>query len=419
MLEKSSLIARLEDKIDELHRDRTIARKVVGGNSSLLIANTAIEEYVALKQDSSIVLGIRYLALSCVAAQYQLCHDEREVSRLKELTGQETDVAFHIDILNSIGVIRSRYQHIYECNAREFDRIERLTKEISPSLDEWGRAIPKIHSNQGAQKNQDSDINSTATNSTVFTEAEVETLLEKERSNNTKSISIALWILCIMSGIGMYLIVKQQLPSTSSNSPSTTTSISNSSRIDIPTPSPQISQGQPTLGSVETLSTKMVQDEAAISSPEPFETLSPQISQDEAVSLIQRWLDVKKSLFAPPFDRDSATALTTGKIYKDKVRGPSTDGTPYSSSEWLEKYGFYYSYNLQRIDNIKSFEVTGNSAVIYVQLTEDISLYNSKGELQELKSGLEQKTIRYILVKEDGILKISDYNNLTTSKRTL
>jgi ARC6-like, IMS domain len=418
MLKESLLIARLEEKIDELYRDRTIARKVVSGNSSLLMTNTAIEEYVALKQDSSVPLGIRYLALSCVAAQYQLCHDEREVSQLKELTGQGIDVAFHVDILTSIGLIRSQYQQIYECNAREFDRIERLIKEISPSLDEWGRAIPKTHSNQNAQKVQDSGNNPTVTNSATFTESEVKTLLEKERSN-IQSLSTVLWILCFVSAIGIYLMTKQQMPTTSSNSQSTTSSVSSPSPETILTPSPQISQGQATLGSVVTSSTKTAPDAAVVSSPEPIETPDPQISQDEAVSLIQKWLEAKKSLFAPPFDRDLGASLTTGKAYTDKVKGPSSDGTPYSAADWLEQYGYYRSYGLQRIDAVKNFEVSGSNAVIDVRITEHSNLYNAKGSIQKLRSGLEQTTIRYVLVKEDGTLKISEYNNLLTSKHKL
>lgn len=78
MIEEYPLITSLENKIDELHQNRSIARKIVDSNSKLLLVNTAIEEYIALKQDLAIPLGIRYLSLSCIAAHYQLYQDNRD-----------------------------------------------------------------------------------------------------------------------------------------------------------------------------------------------------------------------------------------------------------------------------------------------------------------------------------------------------
>jgi hypothetical protein len=117
MLEESSVITRLEKKIDELCRDHEIAQKIVNKNSSLLMTATAVDAYIALKQDSMIPLGIRYLALSCVAAQYQLYQDDREISQLKDLTGTEIDIPHHFEIFNAIQIVKNRYYQIYECNS--------------------------------------------------------------------------------------------------------------------------------------------------------------------------------------------------------------------------------------------------------------------------------------------------------------
>jgi ARC6-like, IMS domain len=413
MLEESSVITRLENKIDELYRDHEIAQKVINKNSNLLTTETAVEEYIALKQDVSIPLGIRYLALSCIATQFKLYQDERDISQLKDLAGREIDVPDHFEIFNAIQIIKSRYYQIYVCNSHEFDRVERLVKEISPNLDEWGRTIAVVNSTniQSSAHARSTDtkitqVNTPQSNQTTFTNEQVQTILSAERKNNFKMLFVMLFLVLIGGGVGISLAIRQQ--------PQLVTNIPLSKTLDpiIPSPAPAIASSPAPI--VAPSPSDIVK-----SDPEPIVTPSPEISQDEAVSLVQKWLETKKSLFSPPFDRDSAASIMTGKAYRDKVRGPSSDGTPHSASEWLEKYGYYYSYGLQRIDAVKKLEVSGSNAVIDVQITEDVSLYNSNGELQKLKSGLEQKIVRYVLIKENESLKISDYNNLANSERKL
>jgi ARC6-like, IMS domain len=413
MLEESSVITRLENKIDELYRDHEVAQKVINKNSSLLMTATAVDEYIALKQDFTIPLGIRYLALSCIATQYQLYQDDREISQLKDLTGREIDVPDHFETFNAIQILKNRYYQIYECNSREFDRVERLVKEISPNLDEWGHTIAAVNNVNTQPSRQGRPIDTKITqanthqsNNPTFTNEQVQTILLAERKNNFKLLFVMLFLVLIGGGVGISLAIRQQ--------PQLVNNIPLSKPLDpiIPSPAPVVASSPAPI--VTPPPSDIVK-----SDPDPVVTPSPEISQDEAVSLVQKWLETKKSLFSPPFDRDSAASIMTGKAYRDKVKGPSSDGTPYSSSEWLEKYGYYYSYGLQRIDGVEKFEVSGSNAIIDVQITEDVSLYNSNGELQKLKSGLEQKTVRYVLVKENEDLKISDYNNLTNSNRRL
>ncbi len=420
MLEEASLITRLETKIDELCRDREIAQKVINKNSNLLTSETAVEEYIALKQDLTIPLGIRYLALSCVAAQYHLYQDDREISQLKDWAGREIDIPSHFEIFNAIQTIRNRYYQVYNCNSREFDRVERLVKEISPNLDEWGHTIAVVNSANTQSYKPDRPIDQKTTlantyqsNNPTFTNEQVQTILLAERKNNLKLLLATLLLVLIGGGVGISLAIRQQPQLTANIPPSRPLDPINQSPTSIPTLPPKTANLSPD-PIVRPLPSDLTKSE-----PAPVEISAPEISQDEAVSLIKKWLEAKKSLFSPPFDRDSAASIMTGKAYTDKVKGPSSDGTPYSSSEWLEKYGYYYSYGLQRIDAVKNFEVSGSNAVIDVQITEDVSLYNANGELQKSKSGLEQKIVRYVLIKEEESFKISDYNNLTDSKRKL
>jgi ARC6-like, IMS domain len=382
MSEEHPLITSLEHKIDELHRDRSTARKIVGSNSTLLTVNTAIEDYIMLKQDLQMPLGIRYLALSCIAAHYQLYRDSREISQLKDLTSQAINIPTHAEVFRAIQVIKSRYYQIYDCDSHEFDRVEGL-------IDGMSKIVGKY---------------TTDDNILISLQEKIARLEEKIKFFKTLLFVGVFFLIGGGSGIILTLLIRQPSESVSTNA----------LQISTPIPPPlNISNSPPAVIVTPSLV------EAVIPSPSPvaIATPDPQISQDEAISLIQKWLEVKKRLFAPPFDRELAASLMTGKAYTDKVKGLSSDGKPTSASEWLEKNHYYRSYGLQRIDSIEKFEVSGNNAIIDIRVMEQSNLYDSKGQLQKLKSGLWIKTIRYILVKEDEALKISDYNDLKTSKR--
>jgi hypothetical protein len=382
MPEEYPLIIRLETKIDELCRDRSITQKIVNSNSSLLALDTAFEEYILLKQDVIIPLGIRYLAISCIATHYQLYQDNREISQLKDITGQAINMPTHAEVFCAIQVIKSKYCQIYDCDRREFDRVERLTKEMSrASILSIGKDVKK---------------------SILFTDEEVKSIIHEERTRIFRLLSVMISMLLVGGGIGLSVGTRQQPQSVSTNIRQPSTQIpspSNLAPVVITTPPSPVATVMPK------------------PSPVPVITPEPQISQDEAISLIQKWLEAKKTLFAPPFNRESAASLMTGKAYTDKIKGVSSNGTQTSASEWLEKNHYYRSYGLQRIDGIEKFEVSGSNAIIDVRMTEHSNLYNAKGQLQKLKSGLYSKIIRYILVKEDETIKISDYNDLKTSKR--
>ncbi len=117
-------------------------------------------------------------------------------------------------------------------------------------------------------------------------------------------------------------------------------------------------------------------------------------------------MQAKQRMFAPPYDQELGSQLTTGKAYTDKVRGPSSDGTPYSSLEWLRQYGFQYKYGIQSIENITRFESGGDQASIEVQILEDARLYNKSGIIQPKRSGMERKIVRFILKKDSGVLRL-------------
>jgi hypothetical protein len=117
------LITKLESKIEDLHRGWKNAQAIINSNP------TSIQEYIKLKEDTSIEIGIRYISLEAIAEEYNLYRDDREISELKDLIGREIDIPSHADILQSVQIIRDKYRKIYECNGREFDRYERLAQD--------------------------------------------------------------------------------------------------------------------------------------------------------------------------------------------------------------------------------------------------------------------------------------------------
>jgi serine/threonine-protein kinase len=136
------------------------------------------------------------------------------------------------------------------------------------------------------------------------------------------------------------------------------------------------------------------------------------ISQQDAVNFVNTWLQAKRRLFAYPYDQQLGAELTTGKAYRDKIRGPNSNGEPESSLEWLRNRNFYYTYGLQRIDSVERFEQYNNEAVIEVIITEQRTMYGKNGKVVKENSRLDTTLIRYILRLENGKLKLSDINTV-------
>jgi ARC6-like, IMS domain len=139
------------------------------------------------------------------------------------------------------------------------------------------------------------------------------------------------------------------------------------------------------------------------------------ISQSEAVALIEKFLASKKFLFAPPYNQELGYEIMTGKAYKDHIKGPSSDGTGESSIEWLRNNKFYYTYGIQQIKKVNKFYASSNNAVIELRILEEVNLYKPNGELDQNASTVGERVVRYSLIKENEVVKISDYNIIDKS----
>ena len=129
--------------------------------------------------------------------------------------------------------------------------------------------------------------------------------------------------------------------------------------------------------------------------------LASNLNSDQAVSLINQWLQAKSEIFAPPFSSSRIDALTTGRLYNDLTSrtGPIS---------WLRNNNAYYGFGTQRIDSVNSFSASANTATIEVTVTEARTLYIN-GSVDSNSSGTDSSRIRYSLERSNGAWRISDF----------
>ncbi|NJP09769.1 MAG: DUF4101 domain-containing protein [Leptolyngbyaceae cyanobacterium RU_5_1] len=143
----------------------------------------------------------------------------------------------------------------------------------------------------------------------------------------------------------------------------------------------------------------------AIKSPtdtlrERVSTLTPQ----NAVQLINQWLQAKAEIFAPPFDRQQAVNLTTGELLAALIK-------PDGVLTWLKSNRAYYRYGVQRVESVERFVATRDRATIELKVTEDRTLYLN-GTIDPNQTDFSIQHIRFSLEVIDGIWKIADYKTV-------
>jgi serine/threonine protein kinase len=142
---------------------------------------------------------------------------------------------------------------------------------------------------------------------------------------------------------------------------------------------------------------------------------SSPITREAATALINQWLNYKRVLFAPPYNKSKGGDILFGKAYADNIDKSlqpcnSRDADDcISSVDWLRKYGAQYSFGVQRIDSINRFEANGDHGTIFATVTEFRTLHKS-GDRSTSSGGTKQA--RYDLKFDNGRVKISDYKVL-------
>ncbi|AFZ50008.1 ARC6/PARC6 family protein [Dactylococcopsis salina] len=134
---------------------------------------------------------------------------------------------------------------------------------------------------------------------------------------------------------------------------------------------------------------------------------APSLNPQEAVNLIQNWQRAKRQIFAPPYNKNLGAEFLTGQAYRSKLR--KLDGSG-SSVDWLENNGAYYTYRSQEVDEVTSFNNSGNSAVINVVISEERTLCINNRPSKDDNTISDKRLVRYDLRYSDGGWKISNQN---------
>jgi hypothetical protein len=135
--------------------------------------------------------------------------------------------------------------------------------------------------------------------------------------------------------------------------------------------------------------------------------VSATLSQQEAVDLINRWLQAKADIFAPPFDQQQAINLTTGELLFSLMK-------PDGVLAWLKTNRAYYRYGVQKVDSVDRFLAVRDRATVEITLTEDRTLYLN-GAVDPKRTDFSAQRIRFSLESIDGNWKIADYKTVDGS----
>ena len=150
------------------------------------------------------------------------------------------------------------------------------------------------------------------------------------------------------------------------------------------------------LASLEKTTTFEIEMKLSNPKTETTKTSISSISQQKAVNLIQKYLEAKKEMFAPPYNRRIIAGIATEE-FSQKALG---------AIDWLERNGAYYRYQVQKIDSVEEFVSEGNTVAIKVKITEDYTLYNSDGSIDNSSSNFRTLTVIYNMKLTNGNLKI-------------
>jgi hypothetical protein len=147
--------------------------------------------------------------------------------------------------------------------------------------------------------------------------------------------------------------------------------------------------------------------------PTPTNTVPPvqsnstgsSLTQDQAVGIVQGWLNSKGQIFGRPFNRQLARQFTTGSLYYDIAEKPN------GSIDWLRNNNSYYTYSLSRVDNVWAFDNSGSNPTLKVKITEDRTLYSASGNIDYDKSGRKTANYVYYFSRDNNGWKINDYRD--------
>ena len=125
------------------------------------------------------------------------------------------------------------------------------------------------------------------------------------------------------------------------------------------------------------------------------------LNQEKAYKIIKRWMEAKKEIFAPPYNRELAVRLTTDGRYDKLLKSGGI-------IDRLEANNSYYMFGTQNINDIQEVVVNGNKAKVWIDYTEERRFYRD-GEIVPGKTQSSTKDLIYNLRFEENRWKIASY----------
>jgi ARC6-like, IMS domain len=414
--DRPEIVAKLEDKVQELLRDHRMTTQTTGINES---DRSPLTGYENISKNPNISMGVRYLALHCVANKQGLYHDSHDQPQMLGVMSQEMGKVPLATAVQDIQQLKTYYPSVYDLDRPFFDRAESNALELMTRLtvDQQDKTVAEAKgvplqplpisapvpqtpptpqpAPEVPKEPEPASAVSQIYNSSSPTATAIPVANQSLNQSNNKAILIigggAITGAIIFSAFMLAQQPNQQniLTTVRNSSPTSMTSGNNIST--------------PIIANSSTLSSPSASNNSSSS----VASSSNRISQDEATKVIQQWLQAKNSLFGPPYNQQLGMSLTTGKALSDNIRGPSTDGEAESSLEWLRNRGKYWRYGSQVIESVKNFVSDDQKAIITVNVYEQRVLYNQSGRAE--KNISQSSLTKYSLEKSGGRLKISDF----------
>jgi ARC6-like, IMS domain len=389
-----------------------------------------LEEYFKLRDNSRIPSVLHYVVLASIAEQYNLYNSNLEEDQVATLILAEMEsliISSQLGQRNSevlivgIQIIKSHYPILYQENKVGFFSIERASLEMLDS-----NPVRQVYYVEPKSPMH-------TINRNLFDFVDIQTQLQTQILDENivipkKNLRMATALsFCFGGGILFNVLSNNYLGSFLQNQINLVISSSKDHNQDkvvntevttgktiatsgVNGRSPQPETMQMNIGSFAAKDSVVVSD---------LTSALDTVSQPESLNLIKRFLENKPQLFAPPYNIVLASEIMTGKAYNDYLLGDHSNNSKEKSVEWLQNNGCYYQYGALLVQSIKGFHSLGDKAVLEVKQLEEMGLYDRKGSACQNNFSAEEKIVRYSLVKQNGIVKITGYDTLDQSRRKI
>jgi ARC6-like, IMS domain len=367
------LITKLDQKLRALHQEQSLVTKT--GKTGLL-QQPLLPEYIRLTTTDGILPGIELMVVDALSKNFNLYEDNREPQQISAAKADELDDSKDSDILASIQIIQDIYPSIYSLAQDQLI----LTRD---------RAISKITGVVPAPVSTPATPPQ-PTSLPITQVAPPPVTVTPPQAKSGLGLIMGLGIACAV-------LFGAVVSSTLNKSPNSSPPVANNTQAPTSAPITQANSQTSTPSPAQT--------------PIPLQAPASSISRDAAVDVVKQWIQYKRVLFAPPFDKSQGSNILTGKAYINNIDRSSEPCNSsdregcLSSVDWLQRYNGQYSFGVQRVDSIDRFEASGDNASIFVTVTE----YRTLHQNGKSKSSGGTKQARYDLKYENGRVKISDY----------